>query len=229
MGLADKSIKTIDSVADTIGQVLSRVTGVSRISFAHARLQADGAEIIVSALRSNRKLTLEHLDFSFNQLGDRLVNELIECLGISQPRLRSLNIAAVGMTGRGMADALDRLVGCMELGKNLQTLSVAHNTLGKKVGLELVLFRIGFVPHVLNSDHSTSYTSSLWIFLSPFPDGFRVLKHCLRTSPHLVVGLRWSAWTFPLQDWTCSLFRRHCATPKVRAFRSPLYQWEETR
>ena len=89
-------------------------------------------------------------------------------------------------------------------GQESQTLSVAHNTLGKKVGLELVLFRIFF--NVLNSDHSTSYTLSLWIFLSPFPDGFRVLKHCLRTSPHLVVGLRWSAWTFPLQDWTCSLF-----------------------
>ena len=65
---SDKSIKTIDSVADTVGQVLSRVTGVSRISFAHARLQADGAEIIISHC-ARTELTLEHLDFSFNQLG----------------------------------------------------------------------------------------------------------------------------------------------------------------
>ena len=135
MGSADKAIKTIDSVAETVGPALSRVTGITRISFAHARLQANGAEIVISALRSNRQIMLDFVDFSFNQLGDRLVNELVEALGASQPQLRSLHLAAVGLTGRGMADILDRLVGCMELGKSLETLSVAHNTLGKRVGV----------------------------------------------------------------------------------------------
>ena len=133
LGAADKSIKTMDVIADTLGPALSRMASIKSLSFAHSRLQANGAEIIISSLAANRSMDLRHLDFSFNQLGDRVVKQLVHVLGSCFPRLQSLNLAAVGLTGRGLSDMLDDLVGSIELSKGIETISLAHNTLGKRV------------------------------------------------------------------------------------------------
>ncbi len=129
---ADKSLSSADDVASTVGPSLSCVTHLRRLSFAHGRLGPHGAEIVLRALTANRKIRLDALDFSHNNLNDRLVGELAACLTRSLPDLRELRVANVGMTARGLGDLLDSFIGCKDLSDGLKVLSLGGNALGKK-------------------------------------------------------------------------------------------------